>query len=230
VTVDRYQRRLQDLEVIERAFARGRRRQVEATLHRDLVSRARTMMTSDQLNAFDVEQEPAELLEAYGDTPFGRGCLAARRLIEVGVRCVEVTLGGWDTHANNHESCHELAKTLDPAFAALIADLHKRDLLQRTVVLCCGEFGRTPRVNKLDGRDHWPHGFTMALAGGGIRGGQIIGATDPEGGKEVEDPRKVPDVHATILTALGLNPHKENISPVQRPIKLADGTPIAELL
>jgi hypothetical protein len=230
VADERYKKRMDDLQVIERAFARGRRRQSDATLHLDTVSRARTMMTTDQLKAFEVKEEPEEVREAYGDTPFGRGCLAARRLIEVGVRCVEVTLGGWDTHAKNHEGCREQAKTLDPAFAALVADLHRRNLLSRTIVLCCGEFGRTPEINKLDGRDHWPHGFTMALAGGGIRGGQVIGATDPEGGKQVENSKKVQEVHATILTALGLDPHKENISAAQRPLKLADGDPIPELL
>jgi hypothetical protein len=230
VPTERFQQRLADLQVVERAFARGRRRQVEATLHADTVARASVMMTTEQLKAFDVNHEPEDVRSAYGDTPFGRGCLAARRLIEVGVRCVEVTLSGWDTHAKNHEGCRELAKTLDPAYAALIADLHKRGLLARTIVLCCGEFGRTPTINKLEGRDHWPHGFTMALAGGGLRGGQVIGATDPAGGKEVENPKKVPDVHATILTALGLDPHKENISAAQRPIKLAEGDCIIELL
>jgi hypothetical protein len=230
VPEERFQKRLADLQVIERAFARGRRRQVEATLHPDTVARASVMMTTEQLKAFDVNHEPEELRTAYGDTPFGRGCLAARRLIEVGVRCVEVTLNGWDTHAKNHEGCREQAKTLDPAYATLIHDLRTRGLLDRTIVLCCGEFGRTPEINKLEGRDHWPHGFTMALSGGGLRGGKVIGATDPEGGKEVEDPRKVQDVHATILTALGLDPRKENISAAQRPIKLADGDPISELL
>ena len=226
----RYEKRLEDLAVIEKAFARGRRRAVEATLHPRTVSRARLMMTSEQLEAFDISQEPEELRASYGDTSFGRGCLAARRLIEVGVRCVEVTLDGWDTHANNHEGCREQLQTLDPALAALLADLKQRGLFQRTVVLCGGEFGRTPNINRLEGRDHWPHGFSMALAGGGIRGGSVVGATDPEGGKEVQDPCKVADVHATVLTALGLDPQKENISPAQRPIKLSEGEPIGELL
>jgi hypothetical protein len=230
VPEERFARRMEGLGVIEGAFARGRRQQVESTLHRGTVTRARRMMTSEQLKAFDVSQESAELRAAYGDTPFGRGCLAARRLIEVGVRCVEVTLGGWDTHTKNHEGHRELLKTLDPAFAALVADLKQRGLLERTVVLCAGEFGRTPKINPLEGRDHWPHGFSVALAGGGLQGGQVIGATDPEGGKEVEHPKKIADVHATILAALGLDPSKENVSPAQRPIKLADGEPIGELL
>jgi hypothetical protein len=227
---ERFAVRLKGLSKIEDAFARGRRRQVQSTLHRETVGRARLMMTSEQLLAFDVAQEPSELRTAYGDTPFGRGCLAARRLIEVGVRCVEVTLGGWDTHANNHEGHRDLLKTLDPAFAALLGDLKQRGLLERTIVLCAGEFGRTPKINPLEGRDHWPHGFSVALAGGGIRGGQVIGATDPEGGKEVADRKHIGDVHATILTALGLDPSKEIVSPVQRPIKLADGEAIRGLL
>ena len=173
--------RVQDLDVVERAFARGRRGRVEATLHRETLARARVMMTSEQLKAFDVSNEPEALRAEYGDTPFGRGCLAARRLIEVGVRCVEVTLDGWDSHVNNHEIHRKRVKELDPAFAALLRDLTRRQLLDRTVVLCCGEFGRTPKVNLTGGRDHWPTGFSLALAGGGIRGGLVIGADRPRG-------------------------------------------------
>ncbi|MGP0064823.1 MAG: DUF1501 domain-containing protein [Isosphaeraceae bacterium] len=223
--------RVQDLDLVERAFARGRRGRVETTLHRETLARARTMMSSEQLKAFDVSQEPAGVLAEYGDTPFGRGCLAARRLIEVGVRCVEVTLGGWDTHVNNHEIHKARAKVLDPAFAALLRDLARRRLLDRTVVLCCGEFGRTPKVNPLGGRDHWPGGFSLAMAGGGIRGGLAIGETDPEGIKDPVRPTSIEDVHATVLTALGLNPAKENTAPATgRPIRLSEGRPIRDLL
>jgi Protein of unknown function (DUF1501) len=223
--------RVEDLDVIERAFARGRWGRVESTLHRETLSRARTMMTSEQLQAFDVSREPAAVLAEYGDTPFGRGCLAARRLIEVGVRCVEVTLGGWDTHVKNHEIHRARARELDPAFASLLRDLERRQLLDRTVVLCCGEFGRTPKVNPLGGRDHWPNGFSLALAGGGLRGGLAIGQTDPEGLKDPVRPSTIEDVHATILTALGLDPARENTAPATgRPIKLSAGKPIRELL
>ncbi|MHB1562176.1 MAG: DUF1501 domain-containing protein, partial [Isosphaeraceae bacterium] len=213
--------RVRDLEVAERAFARGRAGRVRTTRHREMLARAREMMTSEQLRAFDVSQEPAALRAEYGETPFGRGCLAARRLIEVGVRCVEVTLGGWDAHVNNHEIHRAKARVLDPAFAALLCDLADRRLLERTVVLCCGEFGRTPRVNPLGGRDHWPGGFSLAIAGGGIRGGLALGETDPEGIKGPVRPTTIEDVHATILTALGLEPGKENTAPATgRPIKL----------
>ncbi|MFI5461073.1 MAG: DUF1501 domain-containing protein [Isosphaerales bacterium] len=223
--------RVHDLDVLERAFARGRRARAEATLHRETLARARVMMSSEQLKAFDVSQEPSSVRAEYGDTPFGRGCLAARRLIEAGVRCVEVTLDGWDAHVANHEVHRAHVKVLDPAFAALLHDLGRKDLLDRTVILCCGEFGRTPKMNLAAGRDHWPSGFSLALAGGGIRGGLAIGATDPEGVKDPVRPTTVEDVHATVLTALGLNPAKENVAPATgRPIKLSPGRPIRELL
>ncbi|HEV3163971.1 MAG TPA: DUF1501 domain-containing protein [Isosphaeraceae bacterium] len=223
--------RMRDLDVVERAFARGRRERVEATLHRDTIARARVMMSSEQLKAFDVSQEPASVRAEYGDTPFGRGCLAARRLTEVGVRCVEVTLDGWDSHVNNHETHTRLARELDPAFGALLRDLNRRNLLGRTIVLCGGEFGRTPKVNVAGGRDHWPNGFSLALAGGGLRGGLAVGETDPEGIKNPAHPTTVEDVHATVLSALGLDPTKENIAPAtSRPIKLSAGKPIRELL
>jgi uncharacterized protein (DUF1501 family) len=223
--------RVRDLDVVEKAFARGRQARVQATLHRESLGRARVMMTSEQLRAFDVSQEPASVLAEYGDSAFGRGCLAARRLIEVGVRCVEVTLNGWDSHVNNHEIHRGLVRQLDPAFAALLRDLSRRKLLARTTVLCCGEFGRTPKINPFGGRDHWPTGFSLALAGGGLRSGHVIGSTDPEGVKDPVQPTTVEDVHATILKSLGLNPLKENIAPVTgRPVKLSAGTPIPELI
>lgn len=223
--------RVRDLEVIERAFARGRRVRADATLHRETLARARAMMTSDQLKAFDVSLEPASVRAEYGDTPFGRGCLAARRLIEVGVRCIEVTLDGWDSHVNNHAIQAARVKVLDPAFAALLRDLKRRQLLGRTVVLCCGEFGRTPKMNVTAGRDHWPGGYSIALAGGGLRGGLAIGETDPEGVKEPTRPTTVEDVHATVLSALGLRPGKENTAPATgRPIKLSQGRPIPDLV
>jgi hypothetical protein len=223
--------RVDDLEAVERAFARGRRGRIEATLHRVTLARARVMMSSEQLQAFDVSREPAAVVAEYGESPFGHGCLAARRLIEVGVRCVEVTLGGWDSHVNNHEIHRARARELDPAFAALLRDLERRELLGRTIVLCCGEFGRTPKVNPLGGRDHWPAGFSLALAGGGLRGGVAIGKTDPEAVKGPVRPTTIEDVHATVLAALGLDPRKTNTAPATgRPIKLSAGRPIRELL
>ena len=226
----RADRRVGDLDVVERAFARGRREQVAATLHRETLARARVMMSSEQLKAFDIAQEPASVRADYGDTPFGRACLAARRLTEVGVRCVEVTLDGWDAHVNNHEIHKNRLAVLDPAFAALIRDLRRRGTLESTVVVCAGEFGRTPKLNLAHGRDHWPNGYSLALAGGGIAGGRVVGETDPAGLKGPARPYGIADVHATILSAVGLDPSKENVSPVGRPIKLSEGKPIAALV
>jgi uncharacterized protein (DUF1501 family) len=229
----RLDQRLQDLSVVERAFHRGRPANLDATttLHQLTMARALKIMNSDQLAAFDVKQAPAAQRAAYGDTPFGRGCLAALRLIEAGVRCVEVTLGGWDTHVNNHQLQAGRVNILDPAFAALIRDLKDRGLFDSTIVLCGGEFGRTPKLNPLDGRDHWPYGFSVALAGGGLRAGHVIGATDPAGeSEEPEQPVTVQDLHATIQHALGIDHEKELITPVGRPLALSDGRVIRELL
>jgi uncharacterized protein (DUF1501 family) len=236
---DRFRQRVADLSVLEAEFARGRLQQLESnrTLQTATTQTALKMMSSDQLKAFDVKEATAEWRAAFGDTPFGRGCLAAARLIAVGVRCVEVTLNGWDSHVNNHEVHRELAKTLDPAYAALLRYLHDHQLLDSTIVLWGGEFGRTPRINPLGGRDHWPHGFTIGLAGGGIRGGQVIGETSPAPPKEstdwtqfVKDPRSIGDIHATILQALGISFDKEILTPIGRPMKLSEGTVIRELL
>jgi hypothetical protein len=230
VPLKRDKERMRHLDVIEKAFERGRKARVEATLHRDTVARARKMMSSEQLKAFDVSSEPASLRKAYGDTPFGRACLAARRLIEVGVRCVEVTLSGWDTHVNNHSLHRDRLAILDPAFATLISDLRKRGQFDHTLVIWAGEFGRTPIVNPAGGRDHWPTGFSVALAGGGVRGGTIIGATDPDGKDKPTNPIPVEDLHATILTAVGIDPKKLSQTPIGRTVRFSEGKPIKGLL
>jgi uncharacterized protein (DUF1501 family) len=229
----RQKTRLESLSVVENAFAQGRQKNLDEkiTLHRDTMKKGRRMMTSEQIQAFDISKIPQSDRRPYGDTPFGRGCLSAVRLIEAGVRCVEVTLKGWDSHLNNTETQAERLKTLDPALAALIRELKARDLFENTVVLCGGEFGRTPHPNGLEGRDHWPHGFSIALAGGGIAGGRLIGATDPEGKKkEPAHPVAVADIHATIQHSLGIDPETELMTSVGRPIALSDGKILKELL
>ncbi len=228
---DRQERRLKGLEVVTKAFQSGRRLAVENTLHQLTVERALKMMTSEQLKAFQIDEEPQTLRDAYGDSLFGRGCLTARRLVETGVRAVEVTLRGWDTHANNFEGHQTQAKELDPAFATLISDLKQRDLLPSTVVLCIGEFGRTPKINPLEGRDHWPKGFSCLIGGGGLRSGVVIGKTDTtEEPKSPTDPIEVPDLFATILNQLGVDFAKEVATPIGRPMKYSAGQPIARLL
>lgn len=227
----RQDRRLKDLDVVEKAFRHRRRVQSDGTLHQETVRRALAMMTSEQLKAFRVEDEPAEVRAAYGETPFGAGCLIARRLVEVGVRAIEVTLEGFDTHAENFKGHVTNTKILDPAFAALIRDLKARDLLESTVVLWIGEFGRTPKINPLAGRDHWPTGFSAVVGGGGLQSGLVIGETDPEGAKTApSDPIEVYDLYATILKTLGVDYAKEMITPIGRPMALCKGKPIDRLL
>ena len=231
VTEDRFADRLNDLDVVDRHFSQGRLRDLEQrrTLHRTAIDRAVRMMSSEQLDAFDIANVPTKQRLAFGDTPFGRGVLAAMRLVEVGVRCVEITLDGWDSHIGNHESHAELVKILDPAIAALIRQLRERGLLDQTVVICGGEFGRTPQMNPADGRDHWPHGFSICLAGGGVRGGQAIGATDPAGGKKLARPVQVADVHASVLSALGVDVEQQLDTPVGRPLRISEGRVIKRL-
>jgi hypothetical protein len=233
VEKDRMQRRLSDLQTIAEAeFARGRLRDAaeKRTLQNAATAAATEMMSSEQLNAFDVSEEPQAVRDAFGDTPFGRGCLAATRLIEVGVRCVEVTLGGWDSHINNHNLQAAGCETLDPALASLLQRLKDRDLLDSTLVVCGGEFGRTPQINPAEGRDHWPHGFSVAMAGCGVRGGTVYGATNPDPKldrddptADLENPVTVSDLHATILSTLGIDPTHEVMTPIGRPMKFADG-------
>jgi uncharacterized protein (DUF1501 family) len=232
-------RRLDDLQnVVEANFAKGRIKNLgERTLQSASIEAARRMMSSEQLQAFDVGQAPESLRKEFGETPFGRACLAAVQLVEVGVRCVEVELNGWDTHVNNAALVRRQCEILDPAFAALLKQLAKRKLLETTIVLWAGEFGRTPRVNPAGGRDHWPHGFTAALAGGSIQGGRVIGQTarDPKLTEnnwtdDLVNPRNIEDLHATILHALGIDFTQELETPIGRPMALSQGKVIRELL
>lgn len=226
----RQERRLSNLEVVSGAFA-NRRAQSDGDLHQQIIDRALQMMTSEQLAALKIDDEPSNVLEAYGDTRFGRGCLVARRLVEGGVRAVEVTLGGFDSHAGNFEAHTDNAATLDPAFAALIKDLKDRDLLESTIVLSIGEFGRTPKINPLDGRDHWPSGFSCIVGGGGLQSGIVIGGTDPDGDKqEPTDPIEVKDLFATIFRVMNVDYEQELLTPIGRPMALGDGSPIERLL
>jgi hypothetical protein len=228
---ERQARRLQNLDVVSQAFLRRRAVQNKMALHSQMVDRALAMMSSEQLVAFELDDEPSELVDSFGDSNFGRGCLVARRLVERGVRAVEVTLGGFDSHAGNFEAHRANAAELDPALAALVRDLRERDLLDSTVVLCIGEFGRTPNINPLEGRDHWPSGFSCLLGGGGLQSGVVIGSTDPEGAKkEPTDPIEVQDLFATIFRAMGVDYEREVLTPIDRPMALGAGKPIERLL
>jgi hypothetical protein len=227
----RMKRRDENLKVVEKAFLSGRRVLARGTLHEETVRKAQRMMTSKQLGAFKIDEEPKERVAAYGDTQFGRACLVARRLVETGVRAIEVTQSSFDTHANNFEFHTQHAGTLDPALAALLQDLAERDLLASTIVLVLGEFGRTPQINPLDGRDHWPSGFSCLIGGGGLKSGVVLGATDPTGEKkEPEHPVPVQNLFATVLSQFGISPKHEMTTPIGRPMPLSEGSVIGELV
>jgi len=188
-------------------------------------------MNNKDLEVFELAQESAETRAAYGDSSFGQGCLLARRLVERNVRTVEVTLGGWDTHNNNFLAAPEKAEILDQGISALLDDLEQRGLLDQTLVVLATEFGRTPRINQNEGRDHYPKAFSCMLAGGGAKGGYVHGKTIA-GGEEVEEsPIKIPDFNATVAYALGLPLDQVLYSPSKRPFTVAaKGKPVPEVL
>src|SRR5262249_51915048 len=179
--------------------------------HQTAYERAVRLMRTAAGKAFDLDAEPGRLHDAYGRNLFGQGCLLARRLVERGVPFVEVSLGGanglaWDTHRDNFETVRELSQVLDAGWSTLIDDLEARGLLDQTLVVWMGEFGRTPKINGDNGRDHFPTAWTAVLGGGGIHGGQVVGRTSA-GGEIVEQrPVTVPDLLATVCRALGIDP------------------------
>jgi hypothetical protein len=208
--------------------------------HHTVYERAVRMMRSEAAKAFDLSQEAAKVRDAYGRGRFGQGCLMARRLIERGVPFVEVSLGtfagalGWDTHANNFPTVENLCGELDAGWASLVTDLNNRGLLESTTILWMGEFGRTPKVQpnrgEGGGRDHFPNAWSCVLAGGGIKGGQAFGRTSENGTAVEEGKVDVGDVLATLCKALGVNPATQNVSEIGRPIRIADGKPIRQVL
>jgi len=227
--IERYNRRLALLEQLEVPYAAAGGAQ-EVADHQKLYRKAAMMIQSPQMKAFDIEAEPAGVRQSYGDGEFASGCLLARRLVETGVPFVEVLHNGWDTHDDNFARTKKLCGQIDQPVAALIRDLKQRGLLESTLVVWMGEFGRTPKINARGGRDHFPRSFNVALAGGGVRGGQVIGKTDASGASIEDRPITVPDLFQTFCKSLSINPSIENFGPNGRPIKVVDsGSPISEL-
>lgn len=200
--------------------------------HRTAYDAAVRLMKPKTAQVFDLSKEKAELRDRYGRNLFGQGCLLARRLVEEGVPFVEVTLDGWDTHANNFDAVKTQCGLLDNAWSTLMDDLKGRGLLESTLVAWMGEFGRTPKINPQKGRDHFPDAWSAVLAGGGIQGGQAVGRTTKDGLKVEERQCSVPDLLATICQAIGIDPEKQNMSNVGRPIRIVEkaGKPITEVL
>ena len=229
IVKERGNARLERLAKFNSRFARGNRNEsLEAT--QTSIKDAVRLMRSPALKAFELDKVPTTTLNRYGDTAFGRGALVAKQLVETGVRFVQVNRGGFDTHSDNFPAMRNHGEVMDPALASLVEDLAESGMLQKTLVVMLSEFGRTPRINDNAGRDHFPTVFSGFLAGGGTKGGQVIGASDQNGEQPHERPVKVADLHATFCHALGINPAKEVMTPLSRPMKLVDGgQPVSEL-
>ena len=232
--------RLSALKLVDRVY-REKVQHVEFAKMDRFTEAAWKMILSPKVrDAFDMSKEPEKLKDAYGRHPFGQGLLLARRLVEAGARFV--TAAGyktieWDTHADNDKGHREtLTPSLDQAFSTLLEDLEQRGLLESTVIIAMGEFGRTPHINSKRGRDHWPECWSLVLGGGGIQGGQVIGASDERGAYVADRMITMGDVYATIYKAFGIDWEKTYMTPIGRPVKIANsiddatGVPIKELV
>jgi uncharacterized protein (DUF1501 family) len=241
VTAKRAATRVDLLRDMEKDFM-ARRPGAAPLSHSTAYERAVTLMRSAAAKAFNLSEEPKGMRDAYGRDLFGQGCLLARRLIEHGVPFVEVTQSsapglqgtlGWDTHQDNFENVRKLSGVLDQGWAQLMTDLKQRGLLDSTLIVWMGEFGRTPRIERgRNGRDHWAVSWSTVLAGGGLKGGQVIGRTSKDGTSVEERPVSVPDLLATVTLNLGVDFMKQNASNVGRPIRIVEPTakPIKEVL
>lgn len=234
LTVERMRHRESLLQAVDRTV-----RASENAAMRDLDAaqqKAFSLVTSEEVRrAFDLTQEPAKVRDRYGRHTWGQSHLLARRLVEAGARFVTTVNGQsiiWDTHKDNFNGLKDrLVPPMEIAYSALLDDLEERGLLDSTLVIWMGDFGRTPKINADAGRDHWPQCYTMVLAGGGIRGGQVFGESDREGAYPVSQPVSPADVHATVFAALGYDPHAVTYPSLDgRPIPLSEGEPIRELL
>ena len=212
------------LEQMEKSFYSDYKAD-QAIDHKTTLDRAVKLMQSKEAKAFDLSNEPSASKSKYGSDKFGEGVLMARRLVEVGVPFVEVTLGGWDMHQEIFDKAKSNLAKVDAAMSALLSDLKERGLLDSTLVIWMGEFGRTPKMNTRGakpGRDHYPKAWSLAMFGGGLKGGQVYGSTDKEGATVTDKPVKTGDFLATVYEVLGVDHKKDNDAPGGRPIKIVD--------
>jgi Protein of unknown function (DUF1501) len=219
-----FEKRLGLLENMEKAFQREYGADA-ITDHKTTYERAVKLMASKEAKAFDLSAEPAANKAKYGTGRFADGVVMARRLVEVGVPFVEVTLGGWDTHQDNFKRVKTLSGEIDSPISALIADLRDKGLLDSTLVLWMGDFGRTPNINAKGanpGRDHYPRAWSLAMWGGGIKGGAVVGKTDKEGASVVERQTSAQDYLATVCELMGIDHTKKNETANGRPIQIVD--------
>lgn len=218
----RMAQRMALLDNIESRFI-TQRRGAASLDHAKVLAKTRAMLTSDQMAAFKLDREPQAMREQYGQTGFGNGCLLARRLVEAGVPFIEVNMGGWDLHQNCFTSLETKLPEMDKAMSALMADLTSRGLLDDTVIIWMGEFGRTPRINGNAGRDHYARAWSAVVGGGGLKGGLAIGQTSADGGRVESEPYSAEDLMATVCQGLGLSLQTTFTSGNGRPMKIANG-------
>lgn len=233
ITLDQIDRRQKLLTDLDRKFAAIEKENDLLKGMDEFSDQAYAMVTSPAARkAFDVSQESAAISEPFGALPFGQSCLLATRLVEAGVHFVTVSMGGWDTHRDNFNTLKtKRLPELDQGLAALFSALEKKGLLESTVVFVTGEFGRTPKINPNAGRDHWPRAMFVLMGGGGVRGGQVLGASDEKGMGPAGEPITPDAVAASFYTALGINPRKEYKTNTGRPVMIVrDGEPIPQLL
>ena len=210
------------LETIETQFI-NERRGMAAEDHAKVLAKTNSLLTSDQMKAFNVQSEPEDMKELYGNSGFGRGCMLARRLVESGVPFVEVNMGGWDLHQNCFTTVDNKLPEMDKAMGALMEDLKQRGLLDSTVVIWMGEFGRTPRINGNAGRDHYARAWSAVVGGGPINGGLAIGETSADGTQVESEPYSSEDLMATVCQAMGISLQTTFTSNNGRPMKIANG-------
>lgn len=227
----RLNRRMKTLGILESGFIKQGRGEA-ATEHAKVLDKTLSLMTSEQMKAFRVGDEPQAAKERYGENNFGRSCLLARRLMEADVPFVEVNFGGWDNHQNIFPTLqNNRLPTLDRGMSALVEDLVQRGLWDDTIVLWMGEFGRTPRINGNTGRDHWARAWSVVAGGGGIKGGLAVGQTNDDGTRVEGTSYSSEDLMATICKAMGISLNTTFTSKNGRPMKIANsGRVIKELL
>jgi len=218
----RLMQRMYALDLIEKGFIKERRGSA-ATDHQDILKKTLALLTSEQMEAFKVASESQAVRDRYGNTNFGRGCLMARRLVEVGVPFIEVGNGGWDNHQNIHATLRDnKLPEIDRAMSALVEDLEQRGLLDDTIIVWMGEFSRTPRINGNAGRDHWARSWSVVVGGGGVKGGIAVGATNDDGTRGVTEPYSAEDVMASVCHALGISMQTTFTAKNGRPMKIAN--------
>ena len=227
---DEHSARMKMAADLDAPFLQRFGKQRNVTAHSGAYDGAYRMMASADIVAFDLTQEKQSLRDAYGKEAFGQGCLLARRLVERGVRFIEVSLHGWDTHSGNFTATPDLCAQLDKALATLVSDLHERGMLNDTLVVLTTEFGRSPKINMSLGRDHYPKAFSAAMFGGGVKGGYVHGSTNKTAEEIETNEISIPDFNATIGQALGLPLEEVVFAPNGRPFKVADkGKPAMEV-